>query len=108
MTGLLTAGLLLWPMVFHGLSERVSRRDWELPVLYGSFSLAYGTLAVSGALVWQLVEFASDGDLRRWTADQLLGTFGFWIAAVLLGGIYTAAGKRLKGKVDQRSTVDDD
>lgn len=51
--GAVAAGLLLWPMVFHGLPHGVYKNDWLLAPVYGSFvliltlSASLGNLAVN-------------------------------------------------------------
>lgn len=104
-TGALTAGLLLWPLVFHGLPYGVSRRDAELPVLYISFVAAYAGLAVAGALLVQLLTYVADGDLRRWFADQFLGSFSAWVVTLLVVGMYRVMVRRLRGKAREREDV---
>lgn len=106
-SGFIAAGLHLWPVLFHGLPERVSKRDWELPVLYSSYLLVYVLLAISGALAWDLVQFASENDLKRWITDQFLGTFGFWIFATFVAGINSVVKRRLREKVKGRADAEE-
>jgi hypothetical protein len=100
--GLLGAVLLVWPVVFSGLPRFVSRRDWEVPVLYLSFPLAYALLAESGALIWYWVAVRSGGDPAGWLADQLAGTLIIGGGGVILSGAWSAAVRRLSGKREQR------
>jgi hypothetical protein len=103
--GILAAGLLLWPVLFHGLPFGISRRDWELPVLYVAFVGSYAALAASGALLQRLMRYVADGDVKRWLGDQLLGALGAWIIALFLLAIYRAAVGRLTSKAGRREEI---
>lgn len=104
-TGLVAAALLLWPLVFHGLPFGVSRRDWELPVLYFAFAASYGALAVGGALLVELARYASDGDMKRWLADQFLGGFATWVFVIFAVAVYRVTFARLTSKAQAREAI---
>ncbi len=100
--GALAAGLLLWPVLFHGLPIGVSRRDWEVPALYLSFVGAYASLAATGALLFELAEYAARGDLRRWAAEQFIGWLATAIIGLFLVSVYRGAFGRLRSKSEGR------
>ncbi len=47
------AGLLLWPVVFHGLPRGVRRSDWQIPALYGGLVITFGASAWVGGTISQ-------------------------------------------------------
>lgn len=80
------AGLLLWPVVFHGLPRGVSRRDWEVPAMYCLFVVAFVGAAAAGFHVLEFMRFLGDG-----SASQFMLRSGgeaiFWLA---VGSVATA------------------
>lgn len=102
--GLLAAGLLLWPMVFHGLPWFVPRRTWHLPALYTSFAVAFGALAGVGLSVQRLVVEFSDGDLRDWFLEQFLATAIFWVLALIGIALFRAAFARTRNEAMRRES----
>ena len=103
--GAITAGLLIWPIVFHGLPLSVSRRDWELPVLYLSFFFAFSLLAIGGSSLKGLLVAFSKGDIPRWLAEQALSLVMFWVLAIMCAGIYRGMFNRVKTNVNRRGEL---
>lgn len=101
--GAIAAGLLLWPVLFHGLPHGVSRRDWEVPGLYVGFVGSYAGFAAIGHLVRNLLEYVAEGDVRRWLTDQLLSAFVMSLITLFLLGFYRSMYRRLIRKVDKRA-----
>jgi hypothetical protein len=78
------AGLLLWPIVFHGLPYGVLRRDWQLAPLYLGVVLSFLSAAIVGELMWGYVDAQANGDPVRWLRDHALEGL-FWAAMTLMG-----------------------
>lgn len=100
--GTVTALLLLWPIVFHGLPLGVARNDWLLVPLYLGFTLAF---AASAMLGWFFIDYAraqGHGSALRYLKEQGLE----WAITAVLGAVFIAfyggAQSRLRERASQR------
>jgi hypothetical protein len=84
--GFITAGLLLWPAVFHGLPYGVSKRDWEVPVLYALIFVLFTALAAAGWYLVQVVESAATGGVWSYMAILIRD----WLVTLLIVGFLAA------------------
>lgn len=100
--GLLAAGLLFWPTVFHGLPWFVPRRTWHLPALYVSFAFAFSALAGVGLTLQRLLAELSDGNIRDWFLDQFLATVIFWVIALIAAAFFRKAFARTRDEAMRR------
>jgi hypothetical protein len=100
--GGLTAFLLLWPIVFHGLPRGVSRSDWMLLPLYGGFIVAFASGAVFGFFLFEYVRAQGNGHPLEYIRDKGLD----WaLAAVILfigGSFWGGAQSRIRQRKRQR------
>lgn len=103
--GGITAGLLIWPILFHGMPVGVSRRDWEVPVLYASFLIAFPLLAMGGSSLKGLLMAFSNGDAPHWLAEQALWSILRWILGIMFGALYGWMFTRVKAKTIRRGEV---
>ena len=106
--GFLGALLLVWPVVFHGYPRLVSRRDWEVPVLYVGMSLLFASLALAGAWLWALIDDRSGGDGWGWIFDQVVGSVVLWMVVLVLGAAFVAVQGHLSRKVHRRAKIEDE
>jgi len=104
-TGALAAGLLIWPLVFQGLPMNVSRRDWELPILYLSFFFAFPLLAICGASLKKLLVALSNGDVPHWLLEQALSLLIYSVLALMFSGLYSAMFRRVRTNVNRRGEL---
>lgn len=98
--GGLAAGLLIWPVIFHGFPVGISRRSWEVPVLYLSFSISFIVLSILGLKLKSLLTAFSNGHELRWIEGQALSSFLFWMGAMILTGIYRSMFRRVAAKTE--------
>lgn len=103
--GAVTAGLLIWPVLFHGLPLGVSRRDWEIPVLYLSFSVSFALLAIGGSRLKVLLVAFSNGDVAGWLARQALSATLFWVLAIMGAGVFRLMFNRIETKTVRRGEI---
>jgi hypothetical protein len=82
--GVAIAGLLLWPIVFHGLPYGILRRDWQLLPLYGGVVMSFISAAVVGCLGWGYIEAQADGEPWQWLRGHFADAL-FWSAAGIVG-----------------------
>lgn len=59
----MAAGLLLWPVLFHGLPRGVSRRDWEVPAIYTLFLTGFIGAAAGGHHIHNFMRMAGGGSI---------------------------------------------
>lgn len=101
--GVLTAGLLLWPALFHGLPYGVARRDWQVPALYLLVVLIFGALAASG---WYFVEMlrtaAGDRELTDYLFELLREWFVTAVGASIMIAFFRGTFLSLRQKVWRR------
>lgn len=91
--GTAIVGLLLWPIVFHGLPYGVLRRDWQLVPVYAGAVLSFISTAVLGYFVWGYIVAQADGDPRRWIRDHLANAL-FWSGVGIIGTAFYQGGLR--------------
>lgn len=102
-SGGIAAGLLIWPVIFHGLPVGISRRYWEVPVLYASFLAAFPALAVFGKNLNTFLGQVSKGHIFRWFEEQLFSLFIIWIIGVFFAALY----RYLSNRVAKRASEPD-
>lgn len=101
-TGFLTAGLLLWRAVFQGLPYGVSRRDWEVPVLYVAMLVSFTALANLGALIAETMRFLGDGNIIEYLRRAALETFLALVTGILGAAFFRGAFLSLRDKAKRR------
>lgn len=100
---LLVVGLLLWPAVFHGLPLGVSRRDWEVPALYGVVALLFGASAASGYYLVDAMRGVGGGSLRMFIQEYVVPSL-LWLVLAGLASIYVRSPvERLRDKRKRRA-----
>jgi len=67
--GITITGLLLWPIVIHGLPRGRLKADWMLAVVYGAVLATYIGAVMAGQLFFVLV---AERDLTSWLRDEFL------------------------------------
>ena len=84
LVAVIAVGLLLWPIVVHGLPLGVMARDWELLVIYGALIASFAASAWIGARTagWVHNEYGGFGSFLR---QEALG-FGLGIMVAAFGG----------------------
>lgn len=82
--GIGAAGLLLWPMVFHGLPRGVAKNDWLLAPLYISVVIGFALGGFLGASIANFlgseIEKVGLGDFLQ---QLLLPAVGLWVMRTL-------------------------
>jgi hypothetical protein len=84
--GAISAGLLLWPIVFHGLPLGVAKNDWQLIPLYVSVIGGFISSALFGQYAVDFIREQSGGDLVGWARDEALK----WAISFILVLAFTA------------------
>ncbi len=100
--GVVTALLLVWPVVFQGLPWYVPTRTWHLPALYVSFLIAYGALTLSGALVSSLFLRVTRGEIVDWVTNELLANGIVWLVGLFAVSVFGAARRRTNDEANRR------
>lgn len=103
--GLVSAFLLVWPVIFHGLPWQVPRRTWHLPVLYTSFIFAFPALAGLGAELQSAFTEVAAGDIRSWLREEIVSTLTTGTMAFLLGAVYQRTFARLRDESERRESA---
>ena len=80
------AGLLFWPMVFHGLPLGVARSDWQLIPLYASVVGGFVASALFGQYAIDFIREQSGGDVAGWARDEAVK----WAISFVLVFAFTA------------------
>ena len=75
--GAAVVGLLLWPIVFHGLPYGVLRRDWQLIPLYIGVVASFVSASVVGRLAVDYVNAQADGHPLDWVKENAAEAI-FW------------------------------
>lgn len=84
LVGVVLAGLLLWPLLFHGLPIGVAPRDWQLVPLYIGVVASFTAAPVVGSLLVDYVQEQSGGDVVGWLKDETFDII-FWPLLLLVG-----------------------
>ena len=95
----IAAGLLLWPIVVHGLPLGVMARDWELLIIYGALIASFASSAWIGARTagWVHREY---GDFGSFLRQEALG-FGLGLlVAAFAGGIIDSISRKASSRED--------
>jgi hypothetical protein len=95
------ACLLLWPVVFHGLPRGVSRRDWEVPAIYGLMLVGFLGAGASGYYAVDWMRFLGDGSARDFLV-QSGGEALFWF---LVGVLATAFMRPVSERLGEKKEV---
>jgi hypothetical protein len=80
------AGLLLWPMVFHGLPLGVAKSDWQLIPLYVSVIGGFVASALVGQYAIDFIREQSGGDVAGLARDEAVK----WAISFVLVFAFTA------------------
>jgi hypothetical protein len=100
--GVVTAGLLLWPLLFHGLPLGVAKSDWQLIPLYLGVIVSFAAAPVVGVLAVEYVEEQSDGDVPGWLKDQVFEVL-FWPLVLFIGtAFFLGSYKSLRNRKRER------
>jgi hypothetical protein len=105
--GLVLAGLLLWPIVFHGLPFGILRRDWQLIPLYLSVIASFVAASVVGDLTVSYVRAQSAGDALGWFRDHLLETVFWGGLGFAANAVFGGSMRSLREKKRQREESED-
>lgn len=100
--GLVAALLLLWPVVFHGLPQYASRRDWEVPALYVALAVAFTSLSVVGAFIVELMKNLGEGSLVTYVKSKLLENIPTFVLGILASAFFRGAFNSLRNKAAER------
>jgi hypothetical protein len=83
--GVTISGLLLWPVVIHGLPRGRLKSDWMLLVVYGAVLAAYVGSVLAGQVFFVLV---AERDLVGWLRDQVLQLVFTGVLIAIAFGIF--------------------
>lgn len=97
--GFLGAGLLLWPIIFHGLPHGISRRSRMLWVLYLSLLISYAGLSLLGGYVVELMREAGSGDIGKYISEH----FRDWAITAAVVLIFSTWGRGAQNALNRRS-----
>jgi hypothetical protein len=105
--GSVIAGLLLWPLAFHGLPYGIFRSDWQLVPWYVGVATSFVAASVLGRLGIAYVEAQADGDPLDWLADHGLEAV-FWTAVGVLATAFSRGSfESLREKRRTRTKAED-
>ncbi len=97
--------LLLWPALFQGLPYGVSRRDWQVGVLYLLLPAAFFGLSVAGWYIPEIIRSAANGDVVGYllglARDGLLTSLATAFAIAFIRGSFSS----LREKAQARSSL---
>lgn len=102
--GFLGAFLLLWPVVFHGLPTRVSRRDWEVPALYVSLVVAYSSASALGYWLVSIMRELGEGSIYNYIRINLFELIWSVAAYSFFTNFFKTPFNRLQRKRDDRKS----
>jgi hypothetical protein len=98
-----TAGLLLWPMLYHGLPYGISRSDWEFWMLYGFGVVGgFGASAVFGHYATTFVYDESNGDVVRWARDEIMKPVIWFVIVSAFAALYFGVAGSLRRRAHRR------
>lgn len=100
--GALSAGLLIWPVIFGGLPWYVPRRSWHLPALYTTFIVGCGLASLSGLAAQRLVVSFASGDVAEWLAEQLLSSLLLWVGASVAVLLFRSIFRQTNDEAERR------
>lgn len=82
LVGAFVAGLLLWPIVFHGLPYGIAPSDWQLIPLYLGVVMSFTGAGATGWLAIEYIREQSGGDVGKWITDKAGETALFWLIGI--------------------------
>jgi hypothetical protein len=103
--GLFAGVLLVWPIFFSGLPWGIVRHGWVLPLFYASFCISYLALAGFGFSLQRFLLQASQGNIVRWLADQLLAALLFGVFGIFSSGAFAKLAGALAREQDRREEI---
>jgi hypothetical protein len=86
--GAVIAGLLLWPLFFHGLPYGVLPSDWQLIPWYLGVVASFVSACVMGSIVVAYVDAQSGGESLEWLKDEAL-QFGFTALVLFVASAFS-------------------
>ena len=101
-TGALSAGLLVWPVIFGGLPWYVPRRSWHLLALYSTFIVGCGLASLSGLALQRLVLRFAEGDVSGWLAEQMVSTILLWLNTIVVVLLFRLVFRRTNEEAERR------
>ncbi len=100
--GAVLVGLLLWPILFHGLPLAIFRSDWQLVPTYGGIVAFFLGSTLFGYWATQYAREQGDGSAWSYVADHALEGM-FWIALTVVGGAFVGRAREgLLKRLDKR------
>jgi hypothetical protein len=102
LVGAVTAGLILWPLLFYGLPLGVMRSDWQLAPLYTGVVISFVAAAATGSMMVDYVREQSRGDVVGWLQEQYVEAIfwpAIWAVAV---AVFVGAYRSLRLKKRER------
>lgn len=105
--GAATAGLLLWPILYHGLPLGVARSDWMLVPLY-TFGVLGGFVASAlfGHYATNFAYEQSNGDIVRWALDEAIKSLIWLLIVSAFAAFYFGAMGTLRKRAQRRADAD--
>jgi hypothetical protein len=100
--GAVSALLLLWPVIFHGLPLGVARRDWLLLPLYAGFITGFAASAAVGRYLLAFARAQGSGDVASYLREQGLAWLVTSIIAIAAVSFWGGASSRLRERKDRR------
>lgn len=95
--GALGGLLVLWPMVFHGIPQRLKMTDWLIYVVYGSFVLSAAGAAALGTVAGEALRNPAT------LVEQAALALAFLLLTSVVVYIYNAAARQLGRQLERRS-----
>lgn len=100
--GAISAGLLIWTVIFAGLPWYVPRRSWHLPALYSTFILGCGLASLAGLCLQRLVLRFAEGDVVGWLAEQMVSTILLWLCTIVVVLVFRLILRRTNEEAQRR------
>lgn len=97
------AGLLLWPVVFHGLPRGVSRRDWEVPAIHVLFVLSFIASGALGFYVLEVMRILGDGSASDFVIQNGVTALVWGAIVVIATSFWEPFLGRLRTKRENRA-----
>ena len=88
--------LVLWPMVFHGVPQKLKLTDWLIYVIYGSFILSTAGATALGAIAGETIRDPAE------LAQQLALIFAVMLLTSAGAFVYDRAARTLGKQLERR------